>query len=55
VRSCEFSLKGSGVYRAACVVLDAERVCLVFLVGPHENICDKAERRLVALRRAGRF
>lgn len=53
-RSLEFSLKGSGVYRAVYVVLDDSRVCLVFIVGPHENIYDKAERRVAALKRAGR-
>lgn len=54
-RSLEFSLKGSGVYRAVYVVLDEERVCLVFIVGPHENIYTKAERRVAALRRSGRL
>jgi len=52
-RSLEFSLKGSGQYRAVYVILDDESVCLVFIVGPHENIYDKAERRLDALRQAG--
>lgn len=55
VRSLEFTLKGSGAYRAVYVVLDDDRVCLVFLVGPHENIYDKAERRVAALKRAGRI
>jgi len=52
-RSLGFSLKGSGQYRAVYVVLDDESVCLVFIVGPHENIYGKAERRLDALRQAG--
>lgn len=52
-RSLEFSLKGGGAYRVVYVVLDEERVCLVFIVGPHENIYDKAERRYTALKRAG--
>jgi len=52
-RVLEFSLPGSGVYRAVYVVNDANRVCLVFIVGPHENIYDRAERRVKALRRAG--
>ena len=54
-RALEFSLKGGGAYRAVYVVLDEGHVCLVFIVGPHENIYDKAERRLAALRRAGRI
>lgn len=50
-RSLEFSLKGSGVYRAIYLVLDDERICLVFIIGPHENIYAKAERRVAAARR----
>ena len=44
-RSLEFSLKGSGAFRAVYVVLDDDRVCVVLIVGPHENIYDRAERR----------
>jgi addiction module RelE/StbE family toxin len=33
-RSLEFSLKGGGVYRAVYVVLEDERVCIVFIIGP---------------------
>lgn len=54
-RSLEFSLPGSGVFRAVYLVIEAERTCLVFLVGPHENIYDRAERRVAALRRSGRI
>lgn len=54
-RSLEFSLPGSGVYRAVYVVIDDEHVCLIFIVGPHENIYDRAKRRLQALRRSGRI
>jgi mRNA-degrading endonuclease RelE of RelBE toxin-antitoxin system len=54
-RSLEFSLRGSGVFRALYVVLDDNQSCLVFMVGPHENIYDKAERRVAALKRAGRL
>lgn len=50
-RSLEFSLKGSGQYRAVYFVLDDEKVCLVFIVGSHENIYEKAERRVAALRK----
>ncbi|HUG13820.1 MAG TPA: type II toxin-antitoxin system RelE/ParE family toxin [Thermomicrobiales bacterium] len=52
-RSLEFSLKGSGVYRAVYTILEDDRVCVIFIIGPHENIYDKAERRYKALRRAG--
>jgi hypothetical protein len=51
-RSLEFSLNGSGVYRAVYIVRNDRRVCLVFIVGPHENIYDRAERRVHAARRA---
>lgn len=43
-RSLEFSVKGSGA-RAVYVVIDPERTCLVHIIGPHENISAKAERR----------
>jgi hypothetical protein len=51
----EFSLKGGGAYRAVYVILEAEKICLVFLIGPHESIYEKAERRAAALRRSGRI
>lgn len=54
-RSLEFSLPGSGVYRAVYVVIDDVQICLIFIVGPHENIYDRAKRRLQALRRSGRI
>ena len=54
-RSLEFSLKGSGVYRADYVVFENRRVCLVLIIGPHENIYDKAQRRVSALRRSGQI
>ncbi len=44
-RSLEFNLKGGGAYRAVYVVLDDQRICVVFIVGPHENIYKEAERR----------
>lgn len=50
VRALEFSLEGVA-YRAAYVVLEEERVCLVFMVSPHEGFCRKAARRAKALRR----
>lgn len=52
-RALEFTLKGSGAYRAVYTILDDESVCVVFIVGPHENIYKKAERRYEALKRSG--
>jgi len=54
-RSLEFTLKGGGAYRAVYAVLAAEHVCLVFVIGPHENVYDRAERRVAALKRSGRL
>lgn len=61
-RALEFSLPG-GQYRAAYVIQEnvpkednpneTHSVCLVFMVGPHENFYREAERRLKALRKIG--
>jgi mRNA-degrading endonuclease RelE of RelBE toxin-antitoxin system len=48
-RSLEFSLKGGGAYRAVYTIVDLRRVCIIFVVGPHENIYKVAERRYAAL------
>ncbi len=50
VRSLEFSIKGSGDYRAAYVVQEDERKVTVFLIGPHENFYDEAGRRVKTLK-----
>jgi len=47
-RALEFSLKGVA-YRAANMVLEKEKVCLVFMIGPHEGFYKTAERRAIAL------
>jgi mRNA-degrading endonuclease RelE of RelBE toxin-antitoxin system len=54
-RALEFSLPGSGAYHAVYVVIDDDQICLIFIVGPHENIYDRAKRRLQALKRSGRI
>jgi mRNA-degrading endonuclease RelE of RelBE toxin-antitoxin system len=51
-RSLEFNLKGSGAYRAVYTVVDERYVCIVFIVGPHENIYKKAERRWAAVKKS---
>jgi addiction module RelE/StbE family toxin len=54
-RALEFNLKGGGAYRAVYTIVDKDRVCIVFLVGSHENIYKKAERRYAAvMKRVGR-
>lgn len=52
-RSLEFTVRGSGAFRAIYKIIDERHVCLIMLVGPHENIYKEAERRIKALRRAG--
>lgn len=52
LRSLEFSLPG-GAYRAIYAVKHNVCVCLVIIIGPHENIYEKAARRVAALRKAG--
>ncbi len=53
VRALEFSLKGSGVYRAAYIVDEHDLVCIIFIVGPHQNIYRDATKRLKALNKSG--
>jgi mRNA-degrading endonuclease RelE of RelBE toxin-antitoxin system len=53
LRSLTFNVKGSGAFRAIYALLDDDAVCLVVIVGPHENIYAKAERRVKALRSSG--
>ncbi len=55
LRALKFSLRGSGSYRAIYAVLEDGRICLVLLVGPHENVYRKAEGRVAALRKSGRI
>ena len=50
-RSIEFNLKSGGAYRAVYTILDDRRICVVFLVGPHENIYKEAERRWNAVKK----
>lgn len=51
-RSLEFSLRGGGAYRAVYTVVDSNRICIIFVVGPHENIYRLAERRYAAVRKS---
>lgn len=54
-RALEFSLPGSGAYRAVYTIDTETQSCLIVIIGPHENIYDKAERRVEALKRAGKL
>jgi hypothetical protein len=53
LRSLGFTVKGSGAFRAVYGLPDDGTVCLIVVVGPHENIYDQAERRIKSLRAAG--
>ncbi len=44
-RSLEFNLRGGGAFRAVYIVLEDVSTCVVLIVGPHENIYQRAERR----------
>ena len=44
-RSLAFNLQSGGAYRGVYKVLDTEAVCIVLIVGAHENIYERAERR----------
>ncbi|HET7034733.1 MAG TPA: hypothetical protein VFI42_03550, partial [Thermomicrobiaceae bacterium] len=50
VRALHFSLRGSGEYRAAYLVLVDERVVLVFMIASRENFYAEAVCRYHALR-----
>jgi hypothetical protein len=50
-RAIEFTLRGGGAYRAVYVI-DRDVNCIVFIVGSHENIYKRAQRRFDALARA---
>ena len=45
VRSLEFSLKGSGQYRAAYFYIIKDHKVTIFMVGPHENFYKQAQKR----------
>jgi hypothetical protein len=48
-RSLEFSLP-DGAHRAAYIVIEADAVCLVFMVAAHEGFYERAARRYASLR-----
>lgn len=53
-RSLEFSMPG-GAYRAVYVVDEAAYECIVLVVGAHEGIYARAERRMRAIDRRRRL
>jgi mRNA-degrading endonuclease RelE of RelBE toxin-antitoxin system len=53
VRALGFFLPGRGEYRALYVFHPSERECIVFMVGAHEGLYERAVRRFDALQRTG--
>jgi hypothetical protein len=49
VRSLSFSLRGGGQHRALYVFRELTGRSVIFLIGPHENIYDRGERRFKLL------
>lgn len=49
ISSLEFTIKGSGQYRAAYLIQENERICTVIAIGPHENFYKLLERRIPQL------
>jgi len=50
-RALEFSLPGSGQYRAAYVVIEDKQTCVVFAIGPHEGFYENVKLRAKAIRK----
>jgi mRNA-degrading endonuclease RelE of RelBE toxin-antitoxin system len=50
VRSLEFTLKGSGQYRAAYFYIFKDAKVTIFMIGPHENFYKQALKRAVLVK-----
>lgn len=50
MRALDFTMKGSGQFRAAYFYFSDENVVIIFLVGPHENFYQMAEKRVKLLK-----
>ena len=50
-RALEFSLPGSGQYRAAYIVIENKKTCVVFAIGPHERFYENVKLRARAIRK----
>jgi len=53
VRSLAFTVRGSGQFRAAYMIDDVDVVCIIFIVGPHQNFYRQAAKRLDNLNNSG--
>ena len=52
-RSIKFTLPGKGDYRVVYILKEPSKVCLVFFIGPRENIYKEAARKVEVLRKQG--
>ena len=50
-RAMRFRLPGQGQYRAIYLILEEDRVCLVFVILPRADAYEQATRRLEGLQR----
>ena len=48
-----FNLKGSGSYRAIFDLIEENKVCLLLVIGPRENVYFKASRKIRDLKKKG--
>lgn len=46
IRSLEFSIKGSGMFRAAYLLIEEDQACSVLAIGPHQNFYDLVRKRM---------
>ena len=49
--SLDFSLQGGGQYSAAYIIIETERVCIVFAIGPHEGFYERVKLRAKTIRK----
>ena len=50
IRALDFTVKGSGQFRAAYIILEVDKDCLFVAIGPHENFYDLVARRAKQLK-----
>lgn len=46
ILSLDFTIKGSGQYRAAYLLLEEDQTCTIFAIGPRENFYDLVKKRV---------
>lgn len=46
ISALDFTIKGSGQYRAAYLLIEEEKTCSILAIGPHENFYDMVKKRV---------